>query len=86
MIEKTLAKRQANYGEFEELAKVSQNLKSAMASSRNFKYLSVDKREALEMIAHKISRILNGNSRHKDSWHDISGYATLIENKLDKGD
>ena len=34
------------------------------------------------MIANKIGRILNGDPNYPDSWHDIAGYATLIENEL----
>jgi hypothetical protein len=33
-------------------------------------------REALEMIVHKIGRA--------DSWHDIAGYAKLVEDRLPK--
>jgi len=35
------------------------------------------------MICHKISRIVNGDPNYKDSWHDIIGYAKLIEDKLE---
>jgi len=34
------------------------------------------------MIAHKIARIINGDPNHLDSWHDIAGYATLVEQEL----
>lgn len=34
------------------------------------------------MIQHKIARILNGGKSHVDNWHDIAGYATLVENEL----
>jgi len=40
---------------------------------------SDDKKEALEMTAHKIGRILNGDAEYKDSWHDIIGYIRLVE-------
>jgi hypothetical protein len=40
--------------------------------------------ESLDMICHKMARILNGNPYHFDSWHDIIGYARLIESELDK--
>jgi hypothetical protein len=39
-------------------------------------------RESLDMIAHKIARILNGNPNVHDHWHDIAGYATLVANDL----
>jgi hypothetical protein len=41
-----------------------------------------DQREALEMIANKISRILNGNPDFVDSWEDIAGYAILVAERL----
>ena len=34
------------------------------------------------MIAVKISRILTGDPSHADNWHDIAGYATLVERRL----
>jgi len=34
------------------------------------------------MIAHKIGRILNGDPDYQDSWHDIIGYARLVERQL----
>jgi hypothetical protein len=40
------------------------------------------KREALDMIQHKISRILAGNSNHLDHWDDIAGYAVLVRKIL----
>jgi hypothetical protein len=54
-----------------------------MIDSPNWENLTDDKKESLEMIAHKIGRILNGDPEYKDSWHDIIGYTTLIESTLD---
>ena len=42
-----------------------------------------DQVEALEMIAHKIGRIINGDHSYSDSWHDIAGYAKLVADRLD---
>jgi len=55
-----------------------------MRSSKNWSTLTHDKKESLEMIVHKIARIINGNSNNYDSWHDIQGYAALISNDLQK--
>ena len=43
-----------------------------------------DQREALEMIQHKVARILNGDPTYTDNWIDIAGYATLVANRLEK--
>ena len=40
-------------------------------------------RESLEMIQHKVARILNGDPTYADSWHDIAGYAMLVEQLLE---
>lgn len=40
-------------------------------------------KEALEMIQTKVGRILTGDPTHRDSWHDIAGYAVLIEQLLE---
>jgi hypothetical protein len=81
-IEQILEQRGNQYGAFPEHARVTQNIKRAMEDSEHWVELSDDKREALEMIAHKIGRILSGNPEYKHSWTDIIGYARLIEEKL----
>ncbi len=83
-IEETLKERAENYGEFKEQADMSQRLKLIMAETDNWNRLSYDQKEALEMIAMKISRILTGNFNHLNSWHDIEGYARLIANTFYK--
>jgi len=45
--------------------------------------LEPDMAEALDMIAHKMSRLVNGDCYHRDSWHDIMGYAKLIDVRLE---
>ena len=81
--ETVLAERGARYGKFTEHARITQNIKFAMTRSRRWDMLSSDKREALEMIAHKIGRILNGDPEYADSWIDIAGYATLVVKELE---
>ena len=44
--------------------------------------MDYDMREALGMIQHKIARILNGDPTYADSWHDIAGYAKLVDDRL----
>ena len=73
-IHKTLKERQKTHGNFATHAVISQQLKAVMRE-HGLLELAPDQIEALEMIAHKIARILNGNPSHHDHWHDISGYA-----------
>jgi hypothetical protein len=81
-IDSTLDERQSTYGEFKDHAMITQNIKKAMVDSKNWRLLSESKKECLEMVAHKIGRILNGDPDFHDSWHDIIGYVTLIEREL----
>ena len=81
-IEKTLAERGAVYGRFQDQAKISQAIKREMRAAPGWQELPDDMREALEMAAHKVARILNGNPESIDQWHDIAGYSTLVEKRL----
>jgi hypothetical protein len=78
----TLAERGKRYGEFADHAKISQGMKEVMRETSGWQRLSADQKEALEMIVHKIGRILNGDPNYGDSWHDIAGYSVLVEQNL----
>lgn len=78
----TLAERGESYGAFIDNADVAQRIKREMRLSANWDELRPDMREALEIIASKISRLLTGQMGHIDSWHDIAGYARLVEDRL----
>jgi len=82
-IEQTLAERAKTHGHFESHAFIAQNIKIQIQRSHGYSSLDYTQREALDMIAHKIARILNGNPDHHDHWHDIAGYATLVANDLE---
>lgn len=80
-----LQERGSRYGEFINNANVSQDLKCIMEQSTNWNNMDNDMREALHMIAHKISRILEGDYTYDDSWVDIAGYSTLVAERLQRG-
>ena len=81
-IDATLSERGARYGSFSEHARITQNIKAAMVDSPNWHKLDDDMKEALEMIAHKAGRILNGDPMYHDSWYDIIGYTKLVADRL----
>ena len=72
-----LKERGARYGDFPGHALITQNIKAAMVASPNWAALPAPLKESLEMVAHKIGRILNGDPFHEDSWVDIQGYTRL---------
>ena len=81
-VTETLTERGNRYGKFKDHAELSQQLKNVMLCSDGWGVLDYDMREALEMIQHKVARILNGDPTYADSWHDIAGYAKLVDDRL----
>ena len=81
-IDAVLADRQNDHGEFGDTARTSQHIKQAMREGRNWDILSDNQKDALEMIAVKLGRILSGNANRADHWDDVTGYARLISRSL----
>lgn len=84
--EEILAERGKVYGDFTDHAAITQRLKTCLKEHRpggatKFDALVPAHREALEMIVHKIGRIINGDPNHRDSWDDIAGYAKLAADR-----
>ena len=82
-VNETLQERGKKYGEFPLHAVIAQELKRTV--TQYGAGLSDWHKEALDMIMHKVARILNGDPDYADSWHDIAGYAVLVEQKILKG-
>ena len=70
-VSKTLNARNERYGSFSGQAGITQALKEYMRHTPNWNKLEPE-----------IARILNGDPRYADSWHDIAGYATLVDKRL----
>jgi hypothetical protein len=87
LLDNLLAEREKTHGDFRDHAYLSQLLKYNMRESNmsvvdGWAKLSACQKESLDMIAHKIARIISGNPHFKDHWDDIAGYATLISKQL----
>jgi len=80
--DKTLADREVKYGAFGDNANISQRLKDVMESGKSWEALTDVQAEVLQMICTKMSRILGGDPKYIDNWHDIAGYAKLAEEEL----
>ena len=86
-IDATLAERGSKYGKFVDHAIVTQKLKRVLHehAARHDKSFALDQAEALDMICHKLGRIVNGDPDYADSWVDIAGYAKLVADRLETG-
>lgn len=83
-IQATLTERGSRYGNFAGHALVTQRLKEVCSNTDNWEQkLNPIHKEAIEMICHKLGRILNGDPNYADSWVDIAGYAQLVVNYLE---
>lgn len=90
-VQKTLAERGGRYGDFSDHAAIAQQLQDVMrgngayiADHPGWRKLSFVQKQALTVIADKIARILSGDPDYADNWHDIQGYARLVEERLPK--
>lgn len=91
-IQTTLKERGSRYGDFPTHAAITQELKDVIAKftpighraidGTRKQHFAPDQQEALDMICHKMGRIVNGDPDYADSWHDIAGYAQLVANRL----
>lgn len=81
-VDATLEERGSRYGSFRDHAYITQSLKSAMSLHPKYELLDDDMKECLEMIQHKIGRIINGDPTYLDSWDDIIGYTKLVTDRL----
>jgi len=77
-ISETLTTREGQYGRYETVSQISQDIKKTMRQSPNYYIMPNYARESLDMIANKMARLLNGDYYLNDTWHDISGYAALV--------
>ena len=79
---KLTEERGTTHGSFEDNAIISQELKKVMKSVHN-DYTPVQQ-EAIDMICLKLSRIASGHAGHIDHWRDVSSYAYLVVEQLEK--
>lgn len=81
-IEDILTERSKTHGEYATHCKMAQDMKVVVRNSPNSAKLTPAMMDGLDMIIHKVARVLNGNPFHKDHWDDIAGYATLVSKEL----
>jgi len=83
----SIPNRDRQHGGMKAVGEISQEIKATMREGVNWhgtdrhfsagwQRLTPGEREALDMIAHKIARILSGSNPHDpEHWTDLAGYA-----------
>lgn len=69
--------RKDQHGDWLIQAETANRLKEQLRRSPKWSGMVPMQREALDMIATKMSRIVCGDPQHEDHWDDIAGYAFL---------
>ena len=77
-IKKLLDTRAMTHGNWDDVSELSQEIKTIFSGQLEWMTMDPQYREALEMIAVKIARIIKGDPGVTDHWADIAGYATLV--------
>ncbi len=81
--EQLVADRRETHGRYDDHARITQTFKMLMEqelaerSQRGQAMLSYTQKESLDMILHKIGRIIAGEASFPDHWDDIAGYAKI---------
>ena len=84
-VTETLGQRENRYGEYVNVSATSQWVKAALRQGKSWDDMEPYMQESLDLIANKLARIVNGDPFYDDSWHDVVGYAKLVEIELAKG-
>ena len=84
-VTETLDQRENRYGDYSKVSGTSQWLKDIIRAGDSWSAMEPYMQESLDLIANKIARIVNGDPYYDDSWHDVGGYAKLVEIELAKG-
>jgi hypothetical protein len=74
-----LNERATTHGSFADNARNGQAMRDLFRSNPSWAGMNPIHKEALDMLACKVSRILSGQSMHDDHWADIQGYARLAQ-------
>lgn len=77
----TLKDRGSVYGDFTDNAVIAQQIKVSLRSGVSWALMNPAQREAADVMASKLSRIVTGDPNYGDNWHDIQGYAKLAEDR-----
>jgi len=81
--EQLLTERGKTHGDYSVHAKATQEIKEVIIrfSRPEHNHMML---ESLDMIAHKMGRILAGDPDFRDHWDDIAGYAKLVADRCRK--
>lgn len=83
-INETFKSRGDTHGDYKQQSECTMSLYRQLAERARVNKVSLNKTQqhSLMLICTKLGRIVTGSANEPDHWHDIAGYATLIEREL----
>lgn len=81
-VNELLASRSKLRGDYKTMAKAHAGIMEAIAKNSS-RRMSDEELLSLNMIGHKLARIITGTAYDSDSWKDVAGYATLVVNTME---
>lgn len=81
-INSVLTERAETHGSFYMNAGMTQSMERILQQGKTYNHWNNEQKEAAHMILQKLSRAANGDTKHRDTWLDIVGYATLALESL----
>jgi hypothetical protein len=79
-----VAERGATHGPFGLVSSTAQRIKQTYRESPNWELMPAYMQEALDNIATKQARILNGDWEFLDHWDDVQGYARRVVQEVEE--
>jgi hypothetical protein len=79
-----LPERQRTHGDFGRVSECAQRLKEFWRAYPSWSRMTPSQKEGIEMIEHKLCRILCGDPNFRDHWQDIAGYAMRVLEEIDQ--
>jgi hypothetical protein len=81
-VDDTLARRATKYGAYKDISRVTEYLYEALRKEASWDDMPDPHKVSLFFICNKLARIVVGDANYTDNWHDIAGYASLVEREL----
>lgn len=83
-VDALIAERSTTHGDYMVNSAITWRIKDALHMGSRYNEMHPAMKETLDMVAHKMHRIVNGDPFFKDHWVDMTGYPHLVVGNWDR--
>jgi hypothetical protein len=83
-VDALIVERSTTHGDYLLNADITWQIKDALHRGRRYEEMHPAMKETLDMVAHKMHRIVNGDPYFRDHWVDMTGYPHLVVGNWDR--